>query len=69
MNRARAIQVASEVMVSPLIGMSLGYGLDRWLGTRPWMLILFLLFGVAAGFLNLYRAFNQQEEKDPEDRE
>jgi ATP synthase protein I len=28
---------------------ALGYGLDRWLGTGPWLLVGGLLFGFAAG--------------------
>ena len=27
-----------------------GYGLDSWLGTWPWLLVGGLLFGVATGF-------------------
>lgn len=37
------------------IGAAIGIVLDRWLGTSPWFLILFFLFGVAAGFINLLR--------------
>jgi ATP synthase protein I len=37
------------------IGSAIGIGLDRWLGTSPWLTILFFLFGVAAGFRNLLR--------------
>lgn len=29
---------------------AVGYGLDRWLGTWPWLLIGGMLFGVATGF-------------------
>ncbi len=51
-----AVRVGTEIVASTMIGLGLGYFLDRWLGTRPWLLLLFFLFGVAAGFLNLYRA-------------
>lgn len=37
------------------IGLGMGYWLDRWLGTSPWLTMLFALFGVVAGFLNLFR--------------
>lgn len=37
------------------IGAAIGIGLDRWLGTSPWLTILFFLFGVAAGFWNLLK--------------
>ncbi len=37
------------------IGLLMGYGLDRLLGTSPWLTIIFALFGIAAGFLNFFR--------------
>jgi ATP synthase protein I len=40
--------------VSIVIGYAIGYFLDRWLGTT-FLHIVFLLFGVAAGFLTFYR--------------
>ncbi len=33
----------------------IGYGLDAWLGTKPWLLIVMLLLGVGAGFLNVWK--------------
>ena len=37
------------------IGLGIGYWLDRWLGTSPWLTMLFALFGIVAGFVNLVR--------------
>lgn len=37
------------------IGLAIGYWLDRWLGTDPWLTMVFALFGIAAGFLNFLR--------------
>jgi ATP synthase protein I len=39
-----------------LVGLAIGWGLDWWLGTRPWLLIVFFFLGAAAGILNVYRA-------------
>lgn len=36
------------------VGLLAGYNLDRWLKTSPWFTILLLLFGIAAGFLNIF---------------
>ncbi|MFH1477695.1 MAG: AtpZ/AtpI family protein [Verrucomicrobiota bacterium] len=36
------------------LGLFAGYYLDRWLKTSPWFTILLLLFGIAAGFLNIF---------------
>ena len=35
---------------------ALGWAIDRWLGTRPWGIIVLFFLGVAAGMLNVYRA-------------
>ena len=48
------LRVGTEIVASTMIGLGIGYMLDKWLGTRPWMLLLFFLFGVIAGFINLY---------------
>ena len=37
------------------VGFLIGYGLDRWLNTSPYLMILFTLYGVAAGFWNLIK--------------
>ena len=41
---------------SVLIGFGIGYGLDRLLHTRPWLMLVFTALGLAAGFVNLLRA-------------
>jgi F0F1-type ATP synthase assembly protein I len=38
-----------------VIGAACGYYLDQWLGTGPWLFLLFILFGLAAGITNVYR--------------
>ena len=53
-----ALSVGMMFPVSIVIGYVMGYFLDRWLGTT-WLKILFLLFGVAAGFINLFRTVSQ----------
>jgi ATP synthase protein I len=51
-----AMRIATELVAATLIGCAMGYGLDKWLGTWPWLFLVFFLFGVIAGFLNVYRA-------------
>ena len=41
------------------MGAAIGLGLDRWLGTTPWAFLVFFAIGVAAGILNVYRAFGK----------
>ncbi len=50
------IRVATEMAVAVAVGFGFGWYLDKWLGTRPWMLLLFLPLGAAAGIMNVMRA-------------
>lgn len=38
-----------EMAASLVVGAGIGYGLDRWLGSKPWFLVGFLILGLAAG--------------------
>jgi len=51
-----ALRLGIELVAALAIGVGIGYGLDRWLGTAPWMMVVFFFVGSAAGFLNVYRA-------------
>ncbi len=50
-----------QLVVSILIGFGIGLTLDRWLGSAPWFMLLFIIFGVAAGFLNIYRVATKDD--------
>jgi ATP synthase protein I len=45
------------------VGGVMGYFLDRWLHTSPWLLFVFVLYGIAAGFINLFRVTRRHESK------
>lgn len=53
-------RLALELVSGVLVGAGLGYLLDRWLGTKPWAMILFFMLGLVAGFMNLLRAVNRE---------
>jgi ATP synthase protein I len=52
---ARLSTIGISLVAATAIGLLIGYGLDSWLNTRPWLTMVFALFGIAAGFLNLFR--------------
>ena len=47
--------VGMQLVVSTFVGYGMGRWLDCKLGTSPALTIIFVLLGVAAGFLNVYR--------------
>jgi ATP synthase protein I len=53
---ARGFRLSAEFVAGILVGAAIGWLMDRWLGTSPWGLIVLLLFGFAAGVLNMMRA-------------
>jgi ATP synthase protein I len=50
--------------VSIAVGSALGYFLDRWLGSFPWLSFVFFGFGVAAGLVNLLRVLRTLDGDD-----
>ncbi|HXH81306.1 MAG TPA: AtpZ/AtpI family protein [Candidatus Tectomicrobia bacterium] len=60
--------IGMTLVVATVIGLAGGYVLDGWLGTRPWLTLLGLGLGIAAGFVNLFRAVKAAE-RDIDDTE
>jgi ATP synthase protein I len=64
---ALAVSVSANLAAPILGGILLGYWLDQWLGTKPWLILLGTFLGTAGAFLALYRVVNQiNQEKDEE---
>ncbi len=42
------------LVVSTFVGLAIGVYLDRFFSTRPWLTIIFLIFGIIAGFKNIF---------------
>ncbi len=53
---SRGLRLGSEFVAAVLVGAGLGYLLDMWLQTSPWLFLAMMLFGFAAGVLNVVRA-------------
>ena len=48
-----------QLIGGTLLGLLAGWGLDRWLGTRPWLMISLLLLGMIAGFVGFFRSVSR----------
>ena len=61
-----------SMVAATLIGLAMGYYLDKWLETSPWFTLIFLVIGIIAGFRNIYilterELRRQKESNDDED--
>ena len=52
--------VGLHLVLGTFTGLAIGYFLDRAFGTKPWLTFVFLGFGIAAGFMNLFRVMQRQ---------
>ena len=50
-----AFRVSVEIVSAVAIGVGAGWLLDSWLGTTPWLMVVLVVLGFAAGILNVYR--------------
>ncbi len=62
-----------EMGVAAAIGYGIGWWLDSRFGTRPYLMLVMLLLGIAAGFRGLIRAAREaareQDEQDEQDKQ
>jgi ATP synthase protein I len=55
--------IGMTMVLATVIGLAGGYFLDRWLGTKPWLTLIGLGFGIAAGFVSFFRSVRTAERK------
>lgn len=60
---AYGLRMASELVGAVLVGGIIGYFLDQWLGSWPWLFLVFFFLGFAAGVVNVTRAFTRLQEE------
>jgi ATP synthase protein I len=53
---ALGFRLSSELVAGVVVGAAIGWGVDRWLSTSPFGLIVFLLLGFTAGVVNVVRS-------------
>jgi ATP synthase protein I len=51
--------VVNQLVGGPLGGAIVGWLLDRWLGTAPWLLLILMFIGFAGGFISVMRISNK----------
>jgi len=64
---ASASVVGLNLVSATFVGLAVGYWLDRWLGTSPWLLLVFLVLGIVAGFRNVLQEVRKIQRADGDD--
>ena len=57
-----AFKLGTELVAAVAVGTIIGFILDNWFDTKPWLIIIFFFVGFAAGIVNVIRtAKNMQK--------
>ena len=59
-----AFKLGTELVAAVVVGTIIGFILDNWFGTKPVLLIVFFLFGAAAGIMNVFRAAKKMQKQE-----
>ena len=51
-----AFRLGTELVAAVVVGTIIGFILDNWFDTKPWLIIIFFFVGVVAGILNVIRS-------------
>ena len=57
----QASSIGLNLVLSTFVGLAIGYGLDSLFHSSPWLTIIFLILGIIAGFRELLRLANRQD--------
>ena len=64
---ASASVVGLNLVSATFVGLFIGWWLDKWLGTKPWLLLAFLILGIIAGFRNVITEVRKIQKADAQD--
>jgi len=56
-----AFKLGTELVAAVAVGTIIGFILDSWFGTTPWLIVIFFFVGAAAGMLNVIRTAKRMQ--------
>ena len=59
-----AFKLGTELVSAVAVGTIIGFILDSWFDTKPWLIIIFFFLGAASGMLNVIRTANRMQKEE-----
>ena len=56
-----AFKLSTELVSAVAVGTIIGFILDNWFGTKPWLILIFFFVGVAAGIMNVVKTAKKMQ--------
>ena len=63
-NLGIAFKMSTEMEAAVVVGTIIGFILDNWFGTKPWLILIFFFIGVVTGILNVFRSAKNMQSKE-----
>ena len=63
-NLGVAFKMSTEMVAAVVVGTIIGFILDNWFGTNPWLILIFFFVGVVTGILNVVRSAKNMQSKE-----
>ena len=63
-NFGEAFKLSTELVAAVAVGTIIGFILDNWFDTKPILIIIFFLFGAAAGIMNVFKAAKRMQDQE-----
>jgi ATP synthase protein I len=64
LNLGIAFKMSTEMVAAVVVGTIIGFILDNWFGTKPWLILIFFFVGVVTGILNVFRSAKNMQSKE-----
>ena len=62
-NLGQAFKMSTELVSAVAVGTIIGFILDKWFDTKPWLILIFFFVGVIAGIMNVVKSAKKLQDK------
>ena len=56
-----AFKMSTELVAAVAVGTIIGFILDNWFGTKPWLILIFFFVGLIAGIMNVVKSAKKMQ--------
>ena len=60
-NMGTAFKMSTELVSAVVVGTIIGFILDSWFGTKPWLILIFFFVGAIAGIMNVVKSAKKMQ--------
>ena len=60
----KALKISTELVAAVVVGSTIGFILDNWFDSKPWLTVIFFFVGAVAGILNVIRSAKLMQENN-----